>query len=215
MHVEIVIPIFPLGLVLLPQMSLPLHIFEERYKLMTRTCIEQHKEFGIVYFNGKDFETIGCTARIEKILKRYDDGRLDIMTRGAKRFAIKELIDEKPYLQAKIDYFDDQPKGEKNREALQRLADRGIQLLKKINPLTQQYNEDQFTNQPDGKSVSFLMAACDGFSLEEKQRFLEMTSTAERLRKAVKALETLFERLSITRKIERIIGGNGNLPKSL
>ena len=215
MQFETVIPIFPLGLVLLPQMSLPLHIFEERYKLMTRTCIEQHKEFGIVYFNGKDFETIGCTARIEKILKRYDDGRLDIMTRGAKRFAIKELLDEKPYLQAKIDYFDDQPKGEENREALQKLADRGIQLLKKINPLTQQYNEDQFTNQPDGKSVSFLMAACDGFSLQEKQRFLEMTSTAQRLRKAVEALETLFERLSITRKIERIIGGNGNLPKSL
>ena len=215
MQFETVIPIFPLGLVLLPQMSLPLHIFEERYKLMTRTCMEQHKEFGIVYFNGKDFETIGCTARIEKILKRYDDGRLDIMTRGAKRFAIKELLDEKPYLQAKIDYFDDQPKGEENREALQKLADRGIQLLKKINPLTQQYNEDQFTNQPDGKSVSFLMAACDGFSLQEKQRFLEMTSTVQRLRKAVEALETLFERLSITRKIERIIGGNGNLPKSL
>ncbi|MGD2023697.1 MAG: LON peptidase substrate-binding domain-containing protein [Desulfobacterales bacterium] len=215
MHHETVIPIFPLGLVLLPQMSLPLHIFEERYKLMTRMCIEQRKEFGIVYFNGKQFETIGCTARIEKILKRYDDGRLDIITRGANRFAIKELLDEKPYLQAKIGYFDDHPQEKRDKEALQKLADSGLELLKKINPLTQQYNEDQLTNQPDTKSVSFLIAACDGFSLEEKQRFLEMTSTPKRLRKAVEALETLFERLSITRKIERIIGGNGNLPKSL
>ena len=215
MHHETVIPIFPLGLVLLPQMSLPLHIFEERYKLMTRMCIEQRKEFGIVYFNGKQFETIGCTARIEKILKRYDDGRLDIITRGTNRFAIKELLDEKPYLQAKIGYFDDQPQEKTDKEALQKLADSGLELLKKINPLTQQYNEDQLTNQPDTKSVSFLIAACDGFSLEEKQRFLEMTSTTKRLRKAVEALETLFERLSITRKIERIIGGNGNLPKSL
>jgi Lon protease-like protein len=215
MNIETVIPLFPLGLVLLPEMSLPLHIFEERYKLMTHTCIEQRQEFGIVYFNGKHFEIIGCTARIEKILKRYDDGRLDIMTRGANRFAIKELIDEKPYLQAKIDYFDDQPGEKENREALQKLANSGLQLLKKINPLTQQYKEAQLPNQPDDKLVSFLMAACDGFSPEEKQRFLEMTSTAKRLRKALQALETLFERLNLTRKIERIIGGNGNLPKSL
>lgn len=215
MHMETVIPIFPLGLVLLPGMSLPLHIFEERYKLMTNACIEQRKEFGIVYFSGKQFETIGCTARIEKILKRYDDGRLDMMTRGANRFAIKELIDAEPYLQAKIDYFDDQQGEKANRETLQKLAGRGLKLLKKINPMTQQYEEDQFTNQTDVKFVSFLMAACDGFSLEEKQRFLEMTSTARRLNKAVQALEALFERLTITRKIERIIGGNGNLPKSL
>jgi len=215
MHVETVLPIFPLGLVLLPEMYLPLHIFEERYKLMTRVCIEQRKEFGIVYFSGKQFQTIGCTARIVEILKRYDDGRLDIMTRGAKRFAIKELLDEKPYLQANVDYFDDQPMEQPKRETLQKLADRGFQLLRKINPMTQQYKEDQFSNQPDGKLVSFLIAACDGFRLQEKQRFLEMTSTAKRLSKAVEALETLFERLTITRKIERIIGGNGHLPKSL
>jgi len=215
MHIQITIPIFPLGLVLLPEMSLPLHIFEERYKLMINTCIEHHKEFGIVYFSGKQFETIGCTARIETILKRYDDGRLDIMTCGVNRFAIKELIDEKPYLQAKVDYFDDRTEAETDRETLQKLADRGFQLLQKINPMTQQYKEDQFSNQPDGKLVSFLIAACDGFRLQEKQRFLEMTSTAKRLSKAVEALETLFERLTITRKIERIIGGNGHLPKSL
>lgn len=215
MHVETVIPIFPLGLVLLPEVYLPLHIFEERYKLMINVCIEQRKEFGIVYFSGKQFQTIGCTARVVEILKRYDDGRLDIMTRGANRFAIKELLDEKPYLQAKVDYFDDQPTKKTKRETLQKLADRGLQLLRKINPITQQYKEDQFTNQPDVKLVSFLMAACDGFSLEEKQRFLEMTSTAKRLSKAAEALEKLFERLTITSKIERIIGGNGNLPKSL
>jgi len=125
------------------------------------------------------------------------------------------LIDEKPYLQAKVDYFDDRTEAETDRETLQKLADRGFQLLQKINPMTQQYKEDQFSNQPDGKLVSFLIAACDGFRLQEKQRFLEMTSTAKRLSKAVEALETLFERLTITRKIERIIGGNGHLPKSL
>jgi Lon protease-like protein len=78
MPVEIIIPLFPLGVVLLPEMILPLHIFEERYKTMIGQCLDQDEEFGIVYFNGKKMEEVGCTARILKVLKRYDDGRMDI-----------------------------------------------------------------------------------------------------------------------------------------
>ena len=61
---ETIIPLFPLGLVLLPQMPLPLHIFEERYKLMIGECLESHTVFGVVFFIGSDIETIGCTASI-------------------------------------------------------------------------------------------------------------------------------------------------------
>ena len=215
MQSEAVIPIFPLGLVLLPEMSLPLHIFEERYKSMTNTCIEQQKAFGIVYFSGKQFQTKGCTARIEKILKRYPDGRMDIITRGVNRFLIKELYDEKPYLQAEVEFFDDTPEKEPDRETLQKLTDRGFNLLRQINTTTEEFNEERFVSQRDYKTVSFMMAACEGFSFEEKQRFLEMTSTSKRLSAALEALEKLLERIQITRKIERIIGGNGNLPKTL
>jgi len=215
MHSETIIPIFPLGLVLLPDMFLPLHIFEERYKSMMKACMQQRMEFGIVYFIGKQFQTKGCTARIVKILKRYDDGRLDIMTQGENRFAIKELFDEKPYLQAKVEFFDDQPEEDTSAENLQKLARQGIQLLRQINTMTDQYENNQFTGRLDIKSVSFSIAASDGFSFEEKQQFLGMTSTLQRLRKAVKALEKIVERQSITREIERIIGGNGKLPKSL
>ena len=215
MHSETIIPIFPLGLVLLPEMFLPLHIFEERYKSMMKACMQQRMEFGIVYFIGKQFQTKGCTARIVKILKRYDDGRLDIMTQGQNRFAIKELFDEKPYLQAKVEFFDDQPEENTSAENFQKLAQRGIQMLRQINTTTDQYENNQFTGRLDIKSVSFSIAASDGFSFEEKQQFLGMTSTLQRLRKAVKALEKIVERQSITREIERIIGGNGKLPKSL
>ena len=215
MHSETIIPIFPLGLVLLPEMFLPLHIFEERYKSMMKACMEQRMEFGIVYFIGKQFQTKGCTARIVEILKRYDDGRLDIMTQGENRFAIKELFDEKPYLQAKVEFFDDQPEENTSAENFQKLAQRGIQMLRQINTTTDQYENNQFTGRLDIKSVSFSIAASDGFSFEEKQQFLGMTSTLQRLRKAVKALEKIVERQSITREIERIIGGNGKLPKSL
>ena len=214
MQIETVIPIFPLGLVLLPGMSLPLHIFEERYKQMIKTCLAHESVFGIVFFSGEEFETKGCTARITKILKRYDDGRLDIITKGKNRFSIKELIDEKPYLEAKVQFFDDHPLKSDELETAADLAHNCMELLKQINAMTAQYTEGDFNDPPDSKSVSFLAAACEGFSNREKQRFLEMTDTARRLQKTATALEKLVHRLSITREIERIIGGNGNLPDS-
>ena len=215
MNSETIIPIFPLGLVLLPEMSLPLHIFEERYKAMTKVCMEQDIEFGIVYFIGKQFQTKGCTARIVKVLKRYDDGRLDIMTRGQNRFAIKELFEEKPYLQARIEFFDDQPEKDTDKKDFRKLAMRGLKLLRQTSATVDLSETKEFTDRLEFKSVSFSIAACEGFSFEEKQRFLEMTSTAQRLHTAVEALEKLAERLSTTREIERIIGGNGQLPESL
>ncbi len=215
MQTETVIPIFPLGLVLLPQMSLPLHIFEERYKQMTKACLAQDKAFGIVYFNGKAFESKGCTARIVKILKRYDDGRLDIITKGENRFNINQLYDEKPYLEASVEFFDDQPQEDFDSEKMKKLAHTCMEMLKQINTMTGQYSDAEFDEKLDVKSVSFLAAACEGFSYQEKQRFLEMTATVKRLQKTSEALEKLVQRLSITREIERIIGGNGNLPQSL
>ena len=213
MQPENVIPIFPLGLVLLPEMSLPLHIFEDRYKQMTRSCIVQDRVFGIVYFSGKQFETQGCTARIVKILKRYDDGRLDIITRGENRFSIRELLDEKAYLEARVDFFDDHPQEEADLKASQKMAQTCLALLKQINAMTAQYTESELKGPPDIKAVSFFAAGCDGFSDQEKQRFLEMTDTVSRLEKTATALEKLASRLRITQEIERIIGGNGNLPK--
>ncbi len=212
---ETTIPIFPLGLVLLPQMSLPLHIFEDRYKQMINACLADDRVFGIVYFSGKQFETKGCTARIVDILKRYDDGRMDIITKGENRFSIEALFEEKPYLEARVEFFDDQPPQNSDLEISQKLAHTCIQFLKQINAMTAQYTVDDFNDRSDPKAVSFLAAACDGFSYQEKQRFLEMTVTVKRLQKATQALEQLVHRLTITREIERIIGGNGNLPESL
>ena len=74
------IPLFPLGLVLLPKMNLPLHIFEERYKLMISECLADSRPFGILYFDGDSIHSSGCTARITEVVERYDDGRMDILT---------------------------------------------------------------------------------------------------------------------------------------
>jgi Lon protease-like protein len=71
-----VIPIFPLGVVLLPEMTMPLHIFEQRYKIMIHECMERQEPFGIVYFDGKQIHRVGCTAHMVEVSRKYEDGRI-------------------------------------------------------------------------------------------------------------------------------------------
>ena len=209
MQTESTIPLFPLGLVLMPQIPLPLHIFEERYKLMIGECLSEDREFGIVYFNATEIQSAGCTARILKVIKRYDDGRLDILARGQRRFLIKEIYENKAYLEARVTYFDDE--GQADISGCQDLADKGTALLRQFTSILELQEGYDFTAEMDFKSISFLIAGCEGFSHAEKQRFLEMTSTCERLKKSVESLKNIIARMKITAEIHKIIGGNGSI----
>jgi Lon protease-like protein len=213
MNPNITIPLFPLGVVLIPDSPLPLHIFEERYKLMINMCLDEKMVFGIVYFNGNEVSNIGCTALILKVLKRYADGRMDIITRGGKRFIIHELFDEKTYLHARIEYFDDI--NETAQDDLRVLALKGLSLLDQLDKLTYTRESRSEVDIEDFKSISFLIAGCEGFTHKEKQKFLEMTSTYERLDKTVASLENIIQRLKLTTKIKKIIGGNGQVSESI
>jgi ATP-dependent Lon protease len=101
------IPLFPLRVVVFPRTPLPLHIFEERYKEMVGGAIRDQSEFGIVLAHESGIGNAGCTVKVEKLLQMYPDGRMDIMTRGQRRFEIVTVNEEKDYLQAEVNYFDD------------------------------------------------------------------------------------------------------------
>jgi len=212
MNSEILMPLFPLGVVLVPETFLPLHIFEERYKEMIGECLAENKEFGIVYFSGDKINRIGCSAQIVKLLKRYDNGEMDIITLGTNRFFIKELDETRAYFQAKIVLFDDDP--EEESEELKQLATSGIKLLEELNSVTGgERDEAAFDEESDIKRVSFLVAGNDGFTPTEKQKFLEMTSTRKRLKNAVGALKKVIQRARLSQEIQEIIHGNGDAKK--
>lgn len=211
MDSETTIPLFPLGVVLLPAMVLPLHIFEERYKIMIGECLEQNREFGIVYSDQKEIRKKGCTAKIVKVLKRYDDGRMDILTRGVNRFLIEDVIDEKPYLQARVKYFDDGVQ-ERNEE-LAALVEDGIRLLQELDSLTGKKTDYNAVSKLEPKIISFLLAYNDEFTPAEKQKFLAMTSARQRLIESTDALSKMIERYKRELIIKKIVGGNGNLRK--
>ncbi|KAB2878922.1 hypothetical protein F9K33_11190 [bacterium] len=209
MSSTIKIPLFPLGVVLFPAMPLPLHIFEERYKLMISECIESDSVFGVVYYTGENFYRIGCTSMIKQILKKFDDGRMNILAEGRERFSIHHITNDKPYLQGEVEIFDD--KTSENKTELRDLSAAASQLYKQtVKNLTPQESLE-LIGSLEPKEFSFLIAASSGFSLNEKQAFLEMTSTAERLKKSTSALMRMSERQKTTKEIEGMISGNGYL----
>jgi len=211
------LPLFPLGVVLLPGQTLPLHIFEERYKQMIGECLESDRPFGLVCYTGAEMKAAGCTARVTDVLKRYPDGRLDVLCAGQRRFRIEEQDQRAAYLQGRVRYFDDEPLPPEEA-TIQELRDSARRGLVYLQELTALLGSAPAAEQPEAlelEPISFVLSGSEGFTLEERQAFLEMTSTAERIRKAVGALQKLVERLKLSLEIRRIIGGNGHPPSYL
>jgi len=105
------LPLFPLRVVVFPRTPLPLHIFEERYKEMVGEAIRAGSEFGIVLAKEEGIVNAGCTVKIGEVLKKYEDGRMDILTRGSRRFEILGINEEKSYLRGEVEFFDDDDPG--------------------------------------------------------------------------------------------------------
>jgi Lon protease-like protein len=117
------LPLFPLGMVLFPGLVLPLHVFEERYRVLVRELLalpEDERVFGVVAIRlgrevGDDGVTalheVGCTARLRQV-EAHEDGRFDIVTVGASRFALEALAESAaPYLVGQVELLDDPQEG--------------------------------------------------------------------------------------------------------
>src|SRR5271165_5741940 len=114
------IPLFPLNVVLLPGAELPLHIFELRYREMVKCCLKKKSEFGMLLSLPKGVARVGCTAEILEVVKRYEDGRMDILTVGRAPFRVVELFTEDALCEGQVDYLDDRetPLNERVRKEL-------------------------------------------------------------------------------------------------
>ncbi|MGA2577290.1 MAG: LON peptidase substrate-binding domain-containing protein [Bryobacteraceae bacterium] len=101
------LPLFPLHVVVFPRTHLPLHIFEDRYKEMVGNALRENSEFGIVLAKEDGIVNAGCTVIVEKVLKSYPDGKMDILASGRRRFEVVMLDEEKDYLRGEVQFFDD------------------------------------------------------------------------------------------------------------
>lgn len=178
------LPLFPLDLVLLPGVPLPLHVFEPRYKEMIAECLDEKKPFGVVRASSEGVAEIGCTAEILEVTKRYDDGRMDILTRGVERFEVLQVNDERAFLQAEISVIEDEP-GKSPAQAVER----AVQLHAEIVKLA-----GAEASEPDGDAdnLSFLLAGSLPLDLDFKQKLLTTLSEAKRLEAVIGYLQAVL-----------------------
>ena len=198
------LPLFPLQVVLLPSAELPLHIFEERYKEMIREALRDKSEFGVVLASEKGIVNAGCTAAVDKVLREYPDGRMDIMTRGRRRFEILELNEDREFLRGKVAYLDDDdlteaPPPEKLRQAIEGYNQ--LRALEASTPLSDA--------EAKGLQVSFKLAQPVA-DLAMRQALLVARSEAERIRQLASFLPTYVTTQQQIVRIKQVAPRNGH-----
>jgi Lon protease-like protein len=167
------LPLFPLAVVLVPAMPLPLHIFEDRYKELMRDIMPHSAEFGIVLARRDGIANIGCTATVERVFAKYPDGRLDLLAVGRRRFKIASLDDSKPYLQGEVEFFDDEHDFEPPA-ALSRTVSEGLRKLAALEDAEEGNEESSIV--PLSFRVARLIA-----DLDKRLTILSLRSEIERL----------------------------------
>jgi len=201
--VESLLPIFPLPLVLFPTIPLPLHIFEPRYKEMIGECLECNAVFGIIHARQEEMAEIGCTAKILDVIKRYEDGRLDILAQGLRRFEILRVNEERAFLRAEVSYFDDEG-SDADGEARKQL----LNLHKQLLALSGEKNPE--TPSEGSPALAFEVAAKVPLDLEFKQSLLGIRSEGERVSTLVAYYEALIPKITRALHIRTKAGGNGH-----
>ncbi len=197
------IPLFPLEVVLLPEAVLPLHIFEPRYREMTRRCLAEFIEFGVVQQKESGIVAVGCTAEITQTLKEYEDGRMDLLTLGRRPFRIREVIEEKSYYEANVEFVADEPSGMLPSQA--RLLEQYAALHKIL------FNQDPPALDPsEAESVAYIAAGELPLDLDFKQTMLELRSEPERQKLLLDRIEEWIPQATRQKRIQKVAGGNGH-----
>ncbi len=193
------LPLFPLGMVLLPGLLLPLHVFEERYRVLVRELLELPEEqqcFGVVAIRegrevGADGVTalheVGCVARLRRV-EPYEDGRFDVVTTGAERFRLTGLDASGPYLVGEVDFLSDDM-GPAQEAPLLDTAVRAA-FLEYLAALGEAGGQQvEVPDLPDSSLVlGYLVAATMLLDLADRQALLAQPDGATRLRAELSVL---------------------------
>ncbi|MDB5193399.1 MAG: hypothetical protein JWQ96_2962 [Segetibacter sp.] len=169
------IRIFPLGIVVFPGEHLNLHIFEPRYKQLITECFAEKKPFGIPTVLKNGVGEYGTVVEVTEVVQTYDDGKMDIKTKGIKVFRVLEMVKEIPeklYSGAIVNY---PPNDEMQKVQLMRKVVTSIRELHKLLNLKKDFQK------PDDELISYDIAHHAGLSVEEEYELLHLLREDQRL----------------------------------
>ena len=168
------IPIFPLGIVVYPGENLNLHIFEPRYKQLINECYASKKSFGIPTVIGNKVQGVGSLVEITELSEVYDNGEMDIKTKGDKVFRILEIITDVPdklYDGAIVTYPDNYEIG---------IPELMRKVMTSIRELHKLLNVNKDFAKKDGELKSYDVAHTIGLSIEEEYELLNLLDERQR-----------------------------------
>ena len=119
--------LFPLSLVSFPTKIVPLHIFEDRYKNLITDCVSNKSEFGIVYQNNNSLAEFGCSMKVIEVVKKYSDGRMDVITKGKNIFKLNSQLLDGELLIGEVKYNEN--KNDTNIDMFEILKDKYLKIL--------------------------------------------------------------------------------------
>jgi len=204
---EDVLPLFPLQIVLFPGSSVPLHIFEERYKTLIRECIAEKKEFGVNLIHENEVLKVGCAARVSTVLHRYEDGRMDIIVQGTRRYRLERYQQtDAPYIVGSVRFLTT------SREDTNSVLAADTVIL--YNEFVSKVYRDkvaQIDVHAREEGLSFRLAQKAGMDLLRRQKLLESDSENDRLEMLNVYLTAMLPRLDRLEEVERIVRSDGYL----
>lgn len=168
------IPIFPLGIVVYPGEDLNLHIFEPRYKQLIAECHSGKKPFGIPTVIQNKVQDYGSLVEIVEMSQLYDNGEMDIKTRGIRIFRILEMISDVPdklYSGAIVNYPETYEKG---NPATMRKVMAAIRQLHELLKVSKDFKKQ------DEELHIYEVAHHVGLSLEEEYELLHLLDERQR-----------------------------------
>lgn len=196
-------PLFPLGIVALPTETVPLHIFENRYKLMIEECLEHGREFGIVWLSENELKPIGCACEIERMLERDEDGNMDIIARGTQPFLLIERQEDYPY-----------PAGivEPLLDAEEELDADMAQIARALYAELVEQATDKLLGEDELAALdAYAMAGTVEFGPAGKQELLELRSENERMDLLARLFRAAIKRLEMVDRAQARARSNGKV----
>jgi len=170
---------------------------------MVKDCLEEKRPFGVLLALENGVARVGCTAEIIEVVKRYNDGRMDIVTVGREPFRVVEFFDQNPLVEGNVDYLED-----REMRTSRAVQNQLIELYEACHTLL--FND--YPKNADAESelaLSFMVAATLPLDLLWKQQILELRSELDRQERLVGYLREWAPHLQKVSVKRQSAGGNG------
>jgi Lon protease-like protein len=196
-------PLFPLGIVALPSESVPLHVFEDRFRTMIEECLQDESEFGIVWLSEEELKPVGCACEIERVLDREDDGRFTILVRGTRPFRLLQRQDDLPYPAGIVEFL-----AEEAESLDDELAGEARELY---GELVETATDRTLSEGELAALGAYSMAATVDFGADAKQELLELRSENARLRLLTLLFRAAIKQLELSERAQVRAHSNGKV----